>query len=164
MREIMAFCDSCWADGEKRSAATQQMTIAIAVGDNPHPTPKVLDFCDVCIKNVAALAELVADSAVYPTKKTAVEGAHGAPSKVRMVACPVCKVQTARASLVGHIWGRHRNDVRPEIPLICPDCNETYDSGQGIATHRRLTHGYDALTEALAGVKGYKITGREREL
>jgi hypothetical protein len=167
MREIVAYCDRCWADGERREPSKGQVTIAMMPGDVSHPTPKVLDFCETCLKEVAALAELVANSAVFPTKRTTATPApttHSAPSKTRMVPCPVCRVSTARASLVAHIWGRHRTDVRPEMPLVCPDCNEPYDSGQGIATHRRIVHGYDALTEALSGVKGYKITGKERSL
>lgn len=165
MREIVAFCDRCWADGERRESSKGQRTIAIAVGDNPHPTPKVLDFCEPCLKDIDALGELVAGSVIYPTKAvTTAPSTHSAPSKVRTVECPVCALTTPRASLVGHVWNKHRNDLRPEIPLICPDCSEPYESGQGMATHRRVVHGYDALTDALAGVKGYKVTGREREL
>lgn len=166
MREIVAYCDRCWADGERREPSKGQMTIAMMSGDVSHPTPKVLDFCEPCLKEVAVLAELVAGSAILPTRRTTAPttGAHSTPSKVRLVPCPVCRASTARASLVGHIWVQHRDDIRPEAPLTCPDCNKPYDSGQGMATHRRIAHGHDALTEALSGVKGYRITGKEREL
>lgn len=165
MREIVAYCDKCWADGERREPSKGQRTLAIAVGDQPHPTPKVLDFCEPCLKDIDALGELVAGSVIFPTRAvTTAPSTHSAPSKVRTVPCPVCQVSTPRASLVSHIWSRHRTDIRPDAPTACPDCSETYDSGQGMATHRRVAHGYDALTDALSGVKGYKITGKERTL
>jgi uncharacterized protein YbaR (Trm112 family) len=163
--EIKAWCDRCWADGERREPSAGQWTMAVISGDVAHPSAKVLDFCESCAKDVAALAELVALSNTLPSKAAkAPEPQHRSPAKFRMVPCPVCRNEVNRSSLVGHVWSQHRTDRRPEMPLTCPDCRETYDSGQGIATHRRLAHGFDAVVDALTGVKGYKVTGREGQL
>ena len=50
------------------------------------------------------------------------------------------------------------------FPQNCPECRAEYPTGQGLASHRRLVHDYDALSDALSGVKGYRLTGRERDL
>lgn len=163
--EIKAWCDRCWADGERREPSAGQWTLAMITGDNPHPTPKVLDFCEACVKEVAALADLVEAAAMLPTRATkAPTPLVRSPGKVRMVFCPVCRRETARASLVGHVWSIHRTDRRPEIALTCPECREQFDDPRGAATHRRIKHGFDAVVEALSGVKGYKVTGREGQL
>ena len=165
--EIKAWCDRCWADGEQREPSAGLWTLAMTTGDNPHPTPKVLDFCEACAKDVAALAELVAAAALLPTRagKTPVPVTKPpSPGKVRLVLCPVCRIETNRASLVSHIWSNHRTDRKPEVPLICAECREQFDDPRGAATHRRITHGFDAVVEALSGVKGYKVTGREGQL
>jgi hypothetical protein len=70
--------------------------------------------------------------------------------------CPVCKRQIKNNILVAHIWQEHRSDEKPAIPKICPECREQIDTGQGMTQHRKAAHGYDAVADALSGVKGYK--------
>lgn len=160
---VLVWCDRCWARDETRVPSAGEWTVAAIEGNNAHPTPKILDFCEACATEVKELAGLVFESPILPNRHKLV-----APvmlsTKLRTVPCPVCRVEVNRASLVGHIWANHRTTARPAMPLTCVECGATYESPQGIATHRRLTHGYDAVVDALSGVKGYKVTGKEGQL
>jgi len=176
MREvqIVKSCDMCYheyeGDGEPpKIEATHTVKMAIALIESVSPPFKVLDLCDMHVKAFTELHSFINDvplPAPAPAAPMAKPALFKAPSGEgnRMVHCPVCQKPNKRATMVAHVWQHHRKDLKPEAPVgKCPDCNEHYDSGQGMSAHRRSVHGYDALIEALAGVKGYKVTGKESE-
>jgi len=167
--EIHAWCDACWAADETRTPSAGPWTVGLLAGDDgQRPALKVLDLCEPHGKEVADLLELTHRAGQPPT------GARAAAAPVarqpalpltatREVSCPVCQVGVKRNTLVGHVWKQHRGQ-RPEFPGRCPECRAEYPTAQGLASHRRLVHDYDALSDALSGVKGYRLTGRERDL
>jgi len=166
--EIHAWCDACWDDGETRTPSVGPWTVGLLAGDDgQRPALKVLDLCEPHGKEVADLLELAHLVGQPPTGARAAAAPARQPAlplqATRTVSCPVCQVRVKRNTLVGHVWKQHRGQ-RPEFPGHCPECRAEYPTGQGLASHRRLVHDYDALSDALSGVKGYRLTGREREL
>lgn len=159
MREtvIRAWCDACWQDGEQRTPSTHSYTAGIVVGET-RPGLKLLELCDMHDKLALDLMALLADIGTVPEFKVKSK----APEPVvqyamsKTVSCPVCNTGLTRSSLVNHIWSNHRTDNKPNVGTVCPECRTEYDTGQGVAAHRRFEHGHDAVAEALAGVKGYK--------
>jgi hypothetical protein len=61
-------------------------------------------------------------------------------------------VQVGRNTLVAHVWARHRTDARVDLKGICPECKMRVETNTGLSAHRRSTHGWDALLDALSGV------------
>lgn len=172
MREVIIKqnCDACWQDGELKTPSAGAWTIGIVAGESGRPALKVLDLCEQHTKLVTDLVALLADVELTPDKPGPEPRLFDAPRRttspgnLRVVACPVCRQEINRSSMVGHIWSQHRTDRKPDQPPTCPECREPYGNGQGMATHRRIVHGFDAVVDALGGVKGYKVTGREGEL
>lgn len=73
--------------------------------------------------------------------------------------CPVlgCGSVCDRDHAVTHVRRVHRaGEKRPIAPKKCPDCGFPGRGKrvvpQGLSSHRRMAHGYDALAEALAGL------------
>lgn len=171
MRELILikWCDVCDLDGAKNEA-TRSFTIGMGNGDTAKPVPKVLDVCEAHadplddMMGLLATIEQLPTPSAPPAKSVAKGGKSHAPqvsSKYStggdIIECQVCGMRLVRGGYVGHIWGKHRDEPRPEVPLDCPDCGEHFDNHQGAALHRKHKHGYDTLAEALSGVKGFII-------
>jgi hypothetical protein len=130
-----------------------------------------LDVCDVHAKPLAELALFIADAPMIDKSEARKELLAapkalpvGEKARIDYATCPVCANRIVRSSIINHVWMAHRKDARPAPPQgNCPDCGAYYEQPQGLSQHRRHEHGYDALISALSGVKGYKVTGRERE-
>ena len=179
MREVQVnkWCDMCFRENENaeqpelalRVPATQSISIGIGIGDGTRPSVHVLDVCDVHAKPIAELAQFVAEAPLIGSESKSSELVR-APRAITALShsrdtarCPVCAHDIVKSSLINHIWQTHRKDARPQPPQgQCPECGEKYDKPQGLSQHRRHVHGFDAYIDALRGVKGYKITGRER--
>lgn len=183
---INKWCDCCEREAQKidgqdtlpiKTPAVATFVVGIGEGEGRKPSPRQVDVCDVHAKRIAELVDMISGAPgavdLKPAKNTITNAALAAvgrpipsnPSTARKVDCPVCKTEYARGSLVNHIWAAHRKDRRPELPTgVCPDCSARVPSAQGMGAHRRLTHGWSAVVEALAGVKGYRVTGREGDL
>lgn len=168
--EILKWCDMCAAATGDDDSVEQPLPVAATRGfigsmRDEHAaarSPRLLDVCEMHAKQLDDLAALLHELPRAPEQPVK---AVAESSTTRKVPCPVCQSEIARGQLAQHVWARHRNDVRPESPVgKCPQCPAIFDSPQGLAQHRKKTHGFDTLIEALAGVKGYKLTGREAEL
>jgi hypothetical protein len=161
MREVklLTWCDMCWDDGMIQTAAEHSFTIGIVSGES-RPALKLLELCETHSKTIVELQELLVgvgqlpelDKKRGPGRPPVSEPVREHPTK----SCPVCKRQIKNNILVAHIWQEHRSDEKPAIPKICPECREQIDTGQGMTQHRKAAHGYDAVADALSGVKGYK--------
>lgn len=158
----MAFCDLCHLENE-RVEAPHTYTIGVVAGEN-RPALKVLELCDTHDKVATELMALLATIGQPPDLKAkpaaanigrppldVPRGADGRPQGD----CPVCGQTMARNGMVSHIWQAHRPDTKPPAPTRCPECGERPGSPQAMAQHRRVTHGYDAVADALAGVPGF---------
>lgn len=162
MREMImrSWCDACYADGELQQEAVKTYTIGIVSGEN-RPALKLLELCDTHDKIAQDLIHLLSEVGQLPDIKKPVgrppsEVVHQASSS-KIVDCPVCGEGISRGGLVAHIWAQHRpGETKPVYGPACPECRVEYDTGQGLAAHRRAEHGFDAVAEALDGVKGYK--------
>lgn len=159
MREVVvrAWCDACWQDGEQRTPSTRTYTAGIVSGET-RPGLKLVELCDVHDKMAVDLMALLADIGTVPDLKPKPKTPEPVSNSgaTRLVPCPVCHIDVQRNGLVSHIWSNHRSDEKPVYGTLCPECRTQYDTGQGLAAHRRSVHGYDAVAEALSGVKGYK--------
>jgi hypothetical protein len=58
-----------------------------------------------------------------------------------------------RSSALGHVWGTHRTGESRDLPTRCPDCDYGSDRRQAVGAHRVRVHGWDPLSEALAGAR-----------
>jgi hypothetical protein len=165
MRELIlkVWCDLCalervsgGLDIAVNVEAKHTYTLGAVQGES-RPALKVLELCDTHDKVATDLIELLGQLGQTPELKT--KPAPVAPPPVerqgtakRLVPCPCCRVETGRNTLVAHVWGRHRTDQRPDLHGVCPECKLRVDSNTGLSAHRRSSHGFDALVEALAGV------------
>lgn len=167
MRElqIVKWCDVCWltkeSTGRDPEPATVSWTVGIVPGDTGRPAPKVLDLCDAHVGPLEDLAQLMSHIQQLPDQPPKALGRprkdpDGPPAKEhRMDVCPVCEVKVQSNVMVHHVWTRHRDDPKPPIPEVCPTCGAHIPSSQGMATHRRVAHNYNALQDALSGVPGF---------
>jgi hypothetical protein len=171
MREIqvLKWCDICFQEANKedglfidRTPAIGTFTLGCVEGEGMRPTPKAIDVCEVHAKQFRDLIIILRESGQLPEPPPAppTKSNNGDP----MVTCPVCSERVTRNSLLPHVWGVHRHgEKRPKAPAICPECKEKYQP-QGMSLHRKANHGVDPLFEALSGVKGYHVTGKERDM
>jgi hypothetical protein len=156
MREMIMrrWCDVCFAEGQLQQEAAHTFTVGAVVGE-ARPALKVVETCDVHQKMVADLMELLNGIGQIPEFKKAALPA--APVLTHpAVECPICRMDVGRNTLVAHVWNKHRTDARPPTPKTCPECGERFDNGTGMSAHRRSIHDFDALADALGGVKGYR--------
>lgn len=177
MREVQirAWCDFCWADGEQKVESTTAFAIGVVQSMTRGPMPKMLEVCDVHAKPLTELSEMVVKlPAFVPEKVTAkpkmAVAAHSAPSSTlfdpdrvspsqQPLDCPICGVTlTQKGAVVGHVWSHHASIPKPESPTVCPNCGERSRTAQGMATHRRFEHNYDALEDALSYVPEYRAS------
>ena len=158
MREMVwnKWCDACYADGEAKVPALLTFTAGVVAGE-ARPGLKVLELCDQHSKLVTDLQALLAETGQLPdlTAKPKPAAPAATPYAQRMTVCPICRAEFARNGMVSHVWRAHRTDRRPDHHGRCPTCGEQQRNSAGLAAHRRLEHGYDALEDALSGVKGY---------
>lgn len=169
MRELVMrkWCDACYADGEIQEPATTTYTIG-AVSGETRPALRVVELCERHDKVATDLIHLLSGIGQLPdfaqkTQKplSAInEGKQGRPftsaeNAARTMPCPICDIGIVRSAMINHVWSQHRTDPKPVYGTTCPDCRAEYDTGQGVAAHRRSEHGFDALADALSGAKGY---------
>jgi len=160
MREMVwnKWCDACYSDGQAKVAALHTFTVGAVVGET-RPGLKVLELCEQHGKLVTDLQALMAETGQLPdfaaAKPKPAPVATSTPYAHRLTVCPICRGEYARNGMVSHVWRAHRTDQRPDYQGRCPDCGEDQFTGAGLAAHRRTAHGYDALEDALSGVKGY---------
>ena len=189
---IMRWCDLCYLEGKSADQdavdgglvqeslipvqveATESYVASCAAGEDKRPSLKMLDLCERHGKTFKELAELLGSNELAFPAPSAPAAAPGAAPKLgrppgsgvttpERATCPVCKVSMAYGSLLVHIWNKHRaGETKPEQPRRCPECKEPFEP-QGMSVHRKTNHGVDPLIEALRGVQGYVVTGRERE-
>ena len=166
MREVIIqeWCDYCWQDGEARVAATRTFTIGVADGEVPSPPLKLLQTCEPHSKDVSDLLTVLTQTAGLtdaPVTPAAPKPAsvRKAPSQ-QPIECPGCgETKNGTSSLVTHIWAMHRGETRPASPTVCPDCG-LEDTAKNVGQHRKLTHGYDQIAEAMTGIKPFKAKAR----
>lgn len=154
MRELVErhWCDSCFLESEAKEAAVHTFTVGAVAGES-RPMLKVLELCERHSKLVLELQALLSETGQTPELKAKPAAT---PVGQRAVPCPVCQVSVKRSTLVAHVWRHHRTDERPDHHAKCPTCHEQQRDGAGLAAHRRIVHSYDALADALSGVKGYR--------
>jgi len=157
MREMTMnhWCDSCFLEAQTKEPAVHTFTVGACTGES-RPALKVLELCERHSKLVLDLQALLAETGQVP--EPAKLTARLAPLKKRsaLTPCPVCQGTVPRNTMVAHVWRHHRTDERPKTDAKCPTCHEQQRDGAGLAAHRRIAHEYDALADALAGVKGYR--------
>jgi len=170
--QINKWCDMCYREGENtdqpglpiKTPATHAINIGIGIGENTRPVIHEIDVCDVHAKPIAELALFINETPLAVKPAAEIAPKRGTNPNPDVAVCPVCKHGVTRSQIINHVWQSHRKDARPEPPKrTCPDCGVVYEKAQGLSQHRRAEHGFDALLDALSGVKGYKVTGRERE-
>ena len=158
MRELVLnkWCDICYLEEEAKVPATLTLTAGMVVGEN-RPELKLVELCERHSKPFTDLQALLAQIGQTPDvpAKVAPVKQEGSYAQ-RLMVCPICRAEYARNGMVSHVWRAHRTDKRPETKGRCPTCREQFDNGAGLAAHRRIAHGYDALQDALSGVKGYQ--------
>lgn len=154
MREMVMnrWCDSCFLESEAKVLAVSTFTVGACTGES-RPALKVLELCERHAKMIQDVQALLAVTGQTPEL---LPKAPVAARPVNMQPCPVCQRETPRNAMVAHVWRHHRTDERPNYGVTCPTCHEQQESGAGLASHRRITHGFDALADALSGVKGYR--------
>ena len=159
MREmrIDKWCDSCYLEDEARVPAVSSFTVGIVAGET-RPELKLLELCERHSKAVTELQALLGEVShpELPPKPAAKPAPPSAAYAQRLMACPICDLEYARNGMVSHVWRAHRTDKRPNHNGRCPTCREMQVSAAGLAAHRRIAHGYDALEDALSGAKGYQ--------
>lgn len=157
MREMIMrrWCDECWHEGQLQNEASFTYTMGVVQGES-RPALKVLELCEDHNKLAVDLMDLLKEIGQLPDFTQAKKTPASSTPAVPQLACPVCGMAMAKTSLIGHVWSKHRTDRRPDQPRNCPTCGEFIDNGTGMSAHRRSSHGFDALADALAGVKGYK--------
>lgn len=163
MKEVIvkAWCDACWLDGEQRTPSAHTYTTGMVGGESSRPQLKVIELCDMHDKIATDFMALLSEVAAVPDfNKPAAPKAAPPPVKYnsgKRVDCPVCHEEFTTGGLVGHIWSLHRpGETRPVMGTVCPDCRAEYDTGQGLGQHRKAEHGWNAIADALSGVKGYR--------
>ena len=161
MREMVwnSWCDACYSDGEAKVPALHTFTVG-AVGGETRPGLKLLELCEQHSKLILEVQVLLQQTGQLPdfskaAKPKPVASSPSTPYAHRMTVCPICRAEYARNGMVAHVWRAHRTDKRPDHHGRCPTCYEQQDNSAGLAAHRRIAHGYDALEDALSGVKGY---------
>lgn len=162
MREIrvLSWCEACWAQGEIRTEATTSWTVGITPTDQP-PALHTLDACDSHAQDLIALQALAQLGERYVRKPLAVplsksRGGSAVFVPQNAAPCPICSEVLGKPSLVSHVWSQHRTDPRPAAPTACPTCRQQFENTAGVGAHRTAAHGYDALADALSGVKRFK--------
>jgi hypothetical protein len=159
MREMkmLRWCDMCWHEGQLQQEATWTYTIGL-VANESRPALKLLEVCDTHNKVVVDLAAMLAEVGQLPDlpKKVGRPPLEDQHPRRTATPCPVCRVEVAKNTMVAHIWTNHRTDEKPPLPEICPQCRAHIPSPQGMAQHKRVQHGFDAVADALSGVKGFK--------
>jgi len=156
MRELVLnkWCDTCYLEEEAKVPVAFTFTAGVVLSEN-RPELKVVELCERHSKpftDLQALLAKIGQTPDVPAKAPAQPS--GYPQ--RLMVCPICRAEYARNGMVSHVWRAHRTDKRPDLNGRCPTCREQQDNGAGLAAHRRITHGYDALQDALSGVKGYQ--------
>lgn len=181
---IIKWCDVCFLETHSserdepglKLEATQSFALSAAEGDTKRPSLHVLDVCDVHAKPFLDLVQLMtelpliektptsnASVAQLPPSKRPAAVRHPSPSNMHSP-CPVCQRTMARSSISAHVWREHRHQQPPKPAQgNCPECGLAVASGVALGQHRRHEHGWDSLIEALSGVKGYTVTGKERD-
>lgn len=156
MREMVMnrWCDSCFLEDQAKVPAAHTFTVGASNGES-RPALKVLELCERHAKLILDVQALLAETGQTPELSSR-RPAPTAPTGQRLTPCPVCQRSVPRNQLVAHVWRHHRADRRPDHHGKCPTCHEQQENGAGLAAHRRITHGYDALADALSGVKGYR--------
>jgi hypothetical protein len=159
MREMIMrrWCDMCYAEGALQQEAEHTYTVGIVSGEG-RPALKVLEVCEVHNKTAVELMDLMKEIGQLPDLRAKAEPVKPvlAATDIPTKECPVCGTGVPRNTLVQHVWTRHREDEKPAVPTVCPECRMPIDNGSGMSAHRRSVHGHSALDEALSGVKGYK--------
>jgi hypothetical protein len=159
MRELIqkCWCDQCWHEDHLQQEATATYTIGLVAGEQ-RPSLKILELCDTHNKLAVDLMDLLKDiGQLADLKPRAVRlPSAAAPVEPPRKACPICRRDVQANVMVNHIWTNHRTDERPPTLTVCPECRKTVATGQGMSAHRRTAHNYDAVLDALSGVKGWK--------
>jgi hypothetical protein len=155
---VMRWCDACHQEDTK-TAASSTFTVGIVAGES-RPALKLLELCERHEKQIVELQLLLQEVGqtpdVPPRPAAPTADRYARSSASEPVSCPVCGKGMTGAGLLGHVWGQHRTDERPDPPKVCPECRLEYNTASGCAVHRRNAHGFDPVAEALSGVKGYR--------
>lgn len=162
-REVVMqlWCDPCDAAGEKVAAVASWT--AGAVKAEVQPSLHAIDVCEVHNKQMEDYAAAINAAPPFVRPAGAAKAPPAAPGRPVKpqgeYVCPVCDTGFSSASSrINHVWNVHRpGDERTLTAGVCPDCGTVVDTAQGMAAHRRLGHGFDALHDALLGVKGFKM-------
>lgn len=159
MRELrlLKWCDMCWQETETQQEAVNSYSVGICSGES-RPALKLVELCDthqkVLVDLLALLANIGTTPDLIPKKSTKPVAALQTVRPTKP--CPVCHELVGENVLVTHVWRMHRDDERPPMPKVCPQCRAQVETGTGMSAHMRNVHQYSALDDALSGVKGYK--------
>lgn len=161
MREITTtlWCDE-HAGKAERVAATVTRTIAL---DNA--ASYEVDLCAECNDEIVGrLAKLVTTHGRAPDS-TLSRVRPARVSQQEPTECPICdngRLFFNKKSAVDHVWKVHVQLARPTQPKKCPDCEYPHESGVAMSRHRRVSHNYDPMTEALAMLNPPATPSRRR--
>lgn len=154
---IQLWCDPCDQAGEK-VLAVGTWTVGVVQAE-VSPGLHAVDVCEVHNKEMDQWFAMVNASPpfVRPDKPAVTSPAKPSkPADSFVYPCPVCGLESSSLSgRISHVWNVHRGG-RPPVPEVCPECGVGQPTAQGMSAHRRSTHQYDALADALSGVKGYR--------
>lgn len=169
MREIqiLAWCDMCWLDGERKTPSTRMLRLSIAAGVRPQPV-KEIEFCDehgatiVPLISVYDAAALPDGTATVPRASAPAAPAADDEHPARRV-CPICDNDySSTAQTVGHIMKVHRAGESPYPDLKCPYCGKVCGAPQSIARHLMDVHNVDLIARAAEPVLARARMMKER--
>jgi hypothetical protein len=161
MQELRIFrwCDVCHAESAQ-AEATERYLVEIGAPDGRPASPRLVETCEQHGKLFREARDLARQVGAIPKERTTAEPlAEPAPvlsGPKSTITCPLCELEMARSSVIGHLERVH--GAKPYVhPRKCPDCGERWaDSrtkGNSMAVHRRRVHGWDYVAEMASRAK-----------
>lgn len=162
---ITDYCDPCFAEGQHSEAAE----FNIALGELGINKPRTILLCERHRKeHYDGLRDLLRDyGSTKPLDATPASSGRkkGRPSTSDLT-CSLCgHTSPNRAALASHTRNMHDQNLAvmegQPANYECPECHNTFVRPQGLAAHRRSTHGVEGATAVKADpVK--KATAKKR--
>jgi hypothetical protein len=156
---ILKWCDVCHKESGAYVEALQAFVVRIQTsGKQGAGLTRKLEACEPHAKLVTELYATLKDCGTQPdevprtTEQPALFASRPKPeAEPEVVGCRLCSSPVQRQGMLKHLINMHGAKPR-KTPTKCPDCGGKYAAPQGMAAHRRVVHGWDALEEAYAAL------------